>query len=48
MNISTNELNKDFNKELNKELISQWAYRWKMPFNPDKNKQVQEVVFPRK
>ena len=36
-NISANDLNKD--------LISEWAYKWKMPFNPDKNKQAQEAGF---
>ena len=41
-NISTNELNKDLG------LISEWAYKWKMSFNPEKNKQAQEVVFSRK
>ena len=41
-NISANELNKDL------ELISEWAYKWKISFNPDKNKQAQEVVFSRK
>ena len=38
-NISANELKKDF---------SERAYKWKMSFNPDKNKQAQEVVFSRK
>ena len=36
----------DINKELQK--ISDWAYKWKMSFNPDLNKQAQEVVFSRK
>ena len=40
-NISANEPNTDL------ELISGWAYKWKMFFNPDKNKQAQ-VVFSRK
>ena len=40
--ISANELNKEL------ELISEWAYKWKMSFNPDKNKQAQEVVFSQK
>ena len=34
------------NKDLT--LISKWAYQWKMNFNPDLNKQAQEVVFSRK
>ena len=41
-NICANEVNKDL------ELISQWEYKWKMSFNPDKNKQAQEVVFSQK
>ena len=27
---------------------SHWAYKWKMTFNPDLSKQVQEVIFSRK
>ena len=27
------------------EKINQWAYRWKMQFNPDPNKQANEVIF---
>ena len=38
----SNELNDDLEK------ISNWAYQWKMSFNPDKSKQVQEVIFSRK
>ena len=38
-NISANELNEDLQK------ISEWAYTWKMFFNPDLNKQGQEVIF---
>ena len=30
------------------EKISQWAYQWKMQFNPDPNKQANEVIFFRK
>ena len=30
------------------EIISQWAYQWKMQFNPDKNKQAIQVIFPQK
>ena len=37
-----NELNDDLVK------ISTWAYRWKMSFNRDPNKQAQEVIFSRK
>ena len=28
--------------------ISNWAFQWKMIFNPDINKQAQEVTFSRK
>ena len=28
--------------------IKQWAFQWKMSFNPDPNKQAQEVIFSRK
>ena len=28
--------------------ISEWPYKWKMLFNPDLTKQVQEVIFSRK
>ena len=38
-NISANELNEDLQK------ISEWAYKWKISFNPDLNKQAQEVIF---
>ena len=41
-NISANEVNKYL------ELISKWAYKWKISFNPDKNKQAQEVIFSQK
>ena len=30
------------------ESISNWAYQWKMQFSPDRNKQANEVIFPRK
>ena len=35
-------LNKDFQK------LAEWAHQWKMSFNPDLNKQAQEVIFSRK
>ena len=37
-------------KKLNDDLekISYWAYQWKLQFNPDVNKQANEVVFSRK
>ena len=28
--------------------ISDWAFQWKTNFNPDPNKQAQEVIFSRK
>ena len=36
--------------ELNKNLqkMAEWADQWKMSFNPDLNKQAQEVIFSRK
>ena len=36
----------DLNHDL--DLISQWAYQWKMEFNPDPSKQVNEVLFSQK
>ena len=33
----------DLNHDL--ELISQWAFQWKMDFNPDPNKQANEILF---
>ena len=42
MNVSGRELNDDLRK------ISNWAFQWKMSFNPDVNKQAQEVIFSRK
>ena len=42
INKSVTELNTNLEK------ISQWAYRWKMQFNPDPNKQANEIIFSRK
>ena len=42
INRSVNELNCDLEK------VSNWAYQWKMQFNPDPNKQANEVIFSRK
>ena len=42
INRSANELNCDLEK------VSNWAYQWKMQFNPDPNKQANEVIFSRK
>ena len=36
---SASNLNDDLDK------ISYWAYQWKMQFNPDLNKQANEVIF---
>ena len=37
---------KNLNDDLNR--INNWAFQWKMSFNPDPNKQAQEVLFSRK
>ena len=37
--LSATELNHDLEK------INQWANQWKMAFNPDPNKQANEVYF---
>ena len=42
INESTNKLNTDLKK------ITTWAHQWKMQFNPDPNKQANEVIFSRK
>ena len=42
MHKSASNLNDDLEK------ISYWAYQWKMQFNPDPNKQANEVIFSRK
>ena len=39
---TTYELNKDLQK------VAEWAYQWKMSFNPNLNKQSQDVIFSRK
>ena len=39
---SASNLNDDLEK------ISYWSYQWKMQFNPDPNKQANEVIFSRK
>ena len=41
-NISANKLNNDLLK------IKSWAYQWKMSFNSDPSKQVEEGIFSRK
>ena len=35
---------------LNNDLVKsqEWAHNWKMSFNPDRDKQAQEVIFSRK
>ena len=40
--VSRATLNKDL------ELISNWTFQWKMQFNPDRNKQDQELYFSKK
>ena len=42
INKSVTELNTDVEK------ISQWSYQWKMQFNPNPNKQANEVIFSHK
>ena len=42
MNTSANNLNNDLSK------TNDWATQWKMSFNPNPSKQVQEVIFFRK
>ena len=42
INATANDLNSDLTK------ISNWAFQRKMRFNPDPNKQAQEVIFRRK
>ena len=37
---------RDLNNDLS--IISEWTFQWKMQFNPDLNKQANEVYFPRK
>ena len=41
-NITADELNHDLN------LINQWSWQWKMSFNPDPTKPVEEVLFSQK
>ena len=42
INESANKLNTDLKK------ITKWAHQWKMQFNPNPNKQANEVIFSRK
>ena len=42
INTSASDLNEDLEKTDN------WAFKWKMNFNPDPNKQTQEIIFSRK
>ena len=37
---------KNLNDDLNR--VNNWGFQWKIRFNPDPNKQVQEVIFSRK
>ena len=38
--------NIDLNNNLKK--LGEWPFQWKMNFNPDPNKQAQELIFSRK
>ena len=40
-------MKKKLNVDLKKK-NSKWAFQWKMQFNPDRDKQVNEVIFCRK
>ena len=42
INTSASDLNENLEK------IGNWAFKWKMNFNPDLNKQAQEIIFSRK
>ena len=42
INPSASDLNEDLEK------IGNWVFKWKMTFNPDLNKQAQEIIFRRK
>ena len=42
INTSASDLNEDLKK------IGNWAFKWKMNFNPDPNKQAQKIIFSRK
>ena len=44
--LDVNESAKTLNIDLEK--INQWAFQWKMQFNPDPNKEANEVIFSRK
>ena len=44
--LDVNESAKTLNIDLEK--INQWAFQWKMQFNPDPNKQANEVILSRK
>ena len=44
--LDVNESAKTLNIDLEK--INQWAFQWKMQFNPDPNKQANQVIFSRK
>ena len=43
---NVNASNIDLNNDLKK--IGEWGFQWKMSFNPDPNKQAQELIFSRK
>ena len=43
---NVNASNIDLNNDLKK--IGEWSFQWKMSFNPDSNKQAEELIFSRK
>lgn len=36
------------NLDLNPKKVADWTFKWEMSFDPDKSKQVKEVIFSRK
>ena len=45
--ISTNDTS-PFELNNNLQVMNNWGFQWKIQFNPDPNKQVQEVYFSKK
>ena len=37
-----------FYKQVSRATLNNWAFQWKMQFNPDRNKQAQELYFSKK
>ena len=50
--LSAKNLNDDLKKikkwAFQRKMNFKWAFQWKMSFNPDPNKQAQEIIFSRK